>query len=116
MAASPQDEQLTKDWEGSKLTRSITHEEHLRIARVLIRRHGRVEGSRRLVEGTRRNCELAGAAERFDEDLTRRWSERIADALEARDPDSFEAFIQLNPELTQSDLMGAPAWKQREID
>src|SRR5665809_10095 len=83
-----------------------SHEEHLRIARILVRRHGRNEGTNRLVEGTRCNCEVLDASERFDEVLTERWSARIADSVEAGDGDSFADFIRLHPELQRSDLLG----------
>ena len=65
----------------------------------------------RLVEGTRSNCKVLGASERFDEPLTRRWSARVADAINEADAETFDEFICLHPELRQSDLLGLPAWK-----
>jgi len=109
------DELLTDHWEECALGRSITHEEHLRIARVLMRRHGREEATRRLVDATRANCEAMGAADRFDEALTRLWSAQIADAMEAGDEETFEGFIRLHPELARSDLLGLPEWKTNEL-
>ena len=106
---------MTDEWEAGALGRSISHEEHLRITRILIRRHGREEASRRLIEGTRRICEAMAVPERFDAVLTHRWSERIADAVHRSDEDTFESFIRLHPELLRSDLLGLPAWKAREL-
>ena len=100
-------------WERAALGRSIGHEEHVRIARVLVRRHGRADARERLVAGTRRNCEAMGAPERFDEDLTRRWCDRIAAAVETRDGATFDEFARFYPELLRSDLLGAPAWRSR---
>jgi len=111
---SVDDNRLTDEWEACALERAITHEEHLRIGRVLIRRHGRSEARRRLIDGTRANCEAMDVADRFDGQLTARWSERIADALDEADPDAFEEFIRLHPELAKSDLVGLPAWRLRE--
>lgn len=108
------DAQLTDEWEAGALGRSISHEEHLRIARILVRKHGRSEAARRLVVGTRLNCELMACPERFDAELTRRWSAAVSDALEADDDTTFEGFIALHPELRRSDLLGLPAWKLEE--
>jgi hypothetical protein len=104
------DEALTAAWENG-LGRSITHEEHVRIARVLIREHGWDEAERRLVSGTRLNCELMDAADRFDEKLTRRWAKRIGADLSETDADAFEDFIAVHPALLRGDLLGLPAWK-----
>jgi hypothetical protein len=105
------DEELAEQWELAALGRSVGHEEHVRIARALVRRYGRADATRRLVAGTLRNCAALGVPERFDEDLTRRWSERIADSVEAGDGPAFEDFVSLHPELLRSDLLGAPAWR-----
>jgi hypothetical protein len=111
----PTDQLLTDQWEACALGRAVSHEEHLRIARVLLRRHGREEATRRLVVGTRANCEAMGAPDRFDETLTRRWSARIADAVEAGDEETFDGFIRRHPEVARSDLLGPPEWKVREL-
>lgn len=111
----PDDDLLTDQWEACALRRAVTHEEHLRIARVLLRRHGREEATHRLVVGTRANCETMDAPERFDEALTRSWSAQIADAMEAGDEETFDGFIRLHPELARSDLLGPPAWKAKKL-
>jgi hypothetical protein len=63
------------------------------------------------VKGTLDNCEAMDATDRFDEALTRRWSERIAAAVQEGDGDTFEEFIELHPELLRGDLLGLPSWK-----
>jgi hypothetical protein len=78
---------------------------------VLLRRHGRGEGGTRIVDGTRRNCEAMGVPDRFDEGLTRRWVNEIADALEEHDAATFAEFIGEHPELERSDLLGLPLWR-----
>jgi hypothetical protein len=100
------DEELTDAWEACALGRGISHEEHVRIGRVLLLRHGRAGATARLVEGTREN-----AADRFDEELTRRWAGTIADALEAEAGGDFAAFAGAHPQLLRGDLLGPPAWK-----
>jgi hypothetical protein len=66
---------------------------------------------RRLVDGTRANCEAMGISERFDEPLTLLWDARIADALEQGDSTSFEELVKGHPELLRSDLLGLPRWR-----
>jgi hypothetical protein len=105
------EERLTDEWLKCALGRAISHEEHLRIAFVLIRRHGRAEGSRLIGEGTRRNCEALDAAERYDAALTRRWSEAIADAMDESDAVDADEFLLKHPRFRQSDLFGLPSWK-----
>lgn len=104
------DEELADRWEAV-LGRAVTHDEHLRIARVLVLRHGREEARQRLLAGTFRNCFAMGAEERFDQTLTERWAERVADCVEAGAAATFEDFIAVHSELRRSDLLGAPAWK-----
>ena len=106
------DDELTDGWE-STLDRAVTHEEHLRIAYTLHRRHGRDEARRRLLEGTLANCRAQHAVDRFDSDLTVRWSDRIAACIEAHDGDgTYAEFIARHPELRAGDLLGPPAWKR----
>jgi hypothetical protein len=66
----------------------VTHDEHLRIAYTLRRRHG--------------SDAAAG--------LTARWSDLIGSLLD-EDGDSYETFIGRHPELRAPDLLGLPAWK-----
>ncbi len=107
----PTDEQLTDAWEECALGRAISHEEHLRISFVLLRRHGSEEGVRRIVVATRRNCEALGAAERYDEALTRRWAEALAQALESSNAASADELLAEHPDFRRSDLFGRPAWR-----
>jgi hypothetical protein len=108
------DERLTEKWLACGLGRAITHEEHLRIAFVLLRRHGRQGGGRQIAEGTRRNCEALDSLDRYDASLTHRWSEALADALETSDAPDADAFLLAHPQFRQSDLYGLPAWKLTE--
>ena len=84
----------------------------MRIAVVLVLRHGREEAEARLVDVTRRACEAAGAPERFDEPLTRRWAVAVADALTETGARDAGALLAARPELFRSDLLGQPAWRR----
>jgi hypothetical protein len=64
------DDELTDTWEsGTAIGTGISHRQHLRIAWVLHQRHDPDEARRRLLEGTRRACEVYGCPEKFDPDL-----------------------------------------------
>jgi hypothetical protein len=104
------DEELADAWLAGALARSITHEEHVRIAFVLVRRFGRDDAVGLVDEGTRLNSAALGVPERYDGELTRRWTTAIADALED-DPDA-DAFLRRRPEFLRGDLFGLPAWKR----
>jgi hypothetical protein len=104
------DNELADRWERQELGGSgVSHIDHVRIAWVLHRRHGALEAEERLVRGTRRACDHYGVPDKFDERLTRRWAMTISDALgDAPDSESFQDFIDRNPELRRGDLYGKP--------
>jgi hypothetical protein len=99
------DDALTDAWEAG-LDRPISQVEHLRIARTLMLRHGSEVGAVRIVAATRRNCELHGCGERFDEELTMQWCQELA-VLLIRAP-SFEELVARQPDLLRGDLFGQP--------
>jgi hypothetical protein len=112
MAAELEDDRLVDLWESQELGRSVSHREHLRIAWILFSRHGIEDGGRRLMAGTRDMCVALDALDRYDEDLSRRWTDLLGDAFEAepgRDP---EGFISLHLEFLRGDLLGPLSWKQ----
>jgi hypothetical protein len=89
---------------GERFPGGISHDQHLRIAWVLIRRHGTAQVEERLVCGTQRACEVHGVPGKYDEALTRRWARAIAKLVERDGPGaSATAFIAAHPELGQGD-------------
>jgi hypothetical protein len=99
------DEDLADAWlAGERFAGGITHDQHLRIAWVLLRRHGPAKAQQHLVDGTRHACAVDGAPEKFDEALTRRWTRAIVELAE-RDglEESAAAFIASHAELGQGD-------------
>ena len=100
------DEELTDAWlAGRRFESGVTHEQHVRIAWVLHRRFGPKDAEALLIAGTRRACEVHGCPEKFDRDLTIRWSREVA-RLVARDgpADSAADFIAAHPQLRRTDL------------
>jgi hypothetical protein len=99
------DDQLTDAWlAGERFAGGVDHEQHLRIAWVLLVRHGSAQGAQRLVVGTRRACEVHGVPHKFDEALTRRWARAIAELIERDGAGaSASSLIAAHPELGQAD-------------
>ena len=110
MQAPLSDDELADRWESQDLGGSgVSHIDHVRVAGVLDRRHGRSEAEERLVQGTRKGCDHYGVPEKFDEDLTRRWARAVSDAVaDASESEGFQDFIERNPELRRGDLFGKP--------
>ena len=105
------DDELADAWCACALGRSISHEEHLRISFVLLRRLGPDEGRRLVVERTHANCVALDAADRYDDALTRRWADALADAVRSSDAGDADDFLAEHPEFRRGDLFGLPAWK-----
>jgi hypothetical protein len=104
------DAELTDAWlAGTRFPGGISHDQHMRIAWVLHRRHGPERAEELLVAGTRRACQVHGSPEKFDEALTRRWSRAVAKAAERGGlGTSAAAFIDAHPELRRTDRFSRP--------
>ena len=101
------DDELADRWETLTLGGTgVSHLEHVRVAWVLVGRHGAAEAEQRLVDGTRRGCDHYGCPEKFDEALTRRWAQAVAAAWRSDEP--FDAFLERRPELRNGRLFGVP--------
>lgn len=104
------DEELTDLWKAGEIFGGgISHEQHLRIAWVLHRRHGAAEAKERLMNGTKSACERHGCPEKFDPAMTARWSDAVAAAIAADGAGpSAAAFLRGQPQLLRADLFGRP--------
>ena len=85
------------------------HRAHVRLAWLYVSRFGPAEGAERVVDGIRRLAHADGADHKFDERLTLAWVTRIAEAAERSPVEDFAVFLELNPELLDSKLLGLPA-------
>ena len=103
------DEEFIAAFEASAPPEGFSHRAHVRLAWLYIRRFGPTEAAERVVDGIRRLAHTEGADEKFDEPLTRAWVARIAAAAEQSPVADFDAFLDLNPELLDSKLLGLPA-------
>jgi N-formylglutamate deformylase len=76
------------------------HREHVRLAWLYLRRHGRAGAEQRLLAGLRAFAAAAGRPDKFDAPLTLGWVARIAAAAAALAPDhSFDDLLRHHPEL-----------------
>jgi hypothetical protein len=104
------DDELTDRWEAQALGGSgVSHVDHVRVAWVLVRRHGARAAEERLVEGTRKGCDHYGVPEKFDEPLTRRWAQAVSDAArQGPVNETFDEFMARNPTFSRGDLFETP--------
>jgi hypothetical protein len=65
-----------------------------------------------VADGTRRNCDALGSPERYDAELTRRWWDGIADAVEETGARDADELLRGRPELLRTDLFGPPSWRR----
>lgn len=104
------DDELADAWQaGAIFPGGINHDEHVRIAWVLHRRHGPEEARARLLAGTERARRVHGCPQQFDAALTVRWARAIAEAAERDGLGASAAeFITAHPELARGDRFGRP--------
>src|SRR3954471_11643856 len=97
------DDQLADAWcAGERCSGGIGHHQHLRIAWVVIGRHGGAKAEQRLVVATQRACEVHGVPETFDEAFDP--ARAIADLIERDRPDaSAAALVIAHPGLGRSE-------------
>jgi hypothetical protein len=73
------DEQLVRAFEAGEIDgRTFRHEQHLRVAWALSRRHDRDDAFARLATGLRGIAARAGRPQAYHETVTRAWFELVA--------------------------------------
>ncbi len=89
-------------WPGA----AFKHREHLRLAWLYLRRHGRQAGTERIRETILRYATSLGAAGIYHETLTRAWGACVEGALrETPELEPFDVFLAAHPELLKRDLL-----------
>jgi hypothetical protein len=77
----------------------FAHRDHVRVAWLLLARHGFAAGEEAFAAGLRAFASAHGAPERYHETLTRFWLRLVAHAMRARpeiaDPESFVGAVPL---------------------
>jgi len=102
------DEEFVAAFEAAALPEGFPHQAHVRLTWLYVRGFGSSEAAERVVDGIRRLAHAEGADEKFDERLTRARVARIAEADERSRAKDFASFLERNPELLDSKLLGLP--------
>ena len=94
-------DELIAAFEGGTIAPgAFGHREHVRLAWLYLRRHGRPGAERRLLAGLRAFAAAAGKPEKFNAALTLAWVARLDTAAAALPPHhSFEDLLLHHPEL-----------------
>jgi hypothetical protein len=94
-------DELIAGFEGGTIApTAFGHREHVRLAWVYLRRHGRPGAERRMLAGLRAFAAAAGKPEKFNAALTLAWVARIDAAAAALPPNhSFDDLLLHYPGL-----------------
>jgi hypothetical protein len=94
------DELLARFETGAIDPGAFRHRDHLRVAWVCLRRHGRRDTERRLLAALQALAARAGKPDKFSAPLTLAWVARIASATAALPADhSFDDLLLYHPGL-----------------
>ena len=95
------DDELIAGFEAGTIPPGVVgHREHVRLAWLYLRRHGRAGAEQRLLTGLRALAAAAGKPDKFNAALTLDWVARIDAAAGALAPDhSFDDLLVHHPEL-----------------
>lgn len=86
--------------------RDFGHRAHVRLAWLCLREHGFESGLERVRGLIQRYAAALGATGKYHETLTRAWAELVQVGLDAAPGvTSFDAFMEVRPELTDSRLL-----------
>ncbi len=84
------------------------HREHVRLAWLFLRQHGRQEAGQRLLDGLRAFATRAGKPDKFDGPLTLAWLDAIAAAQREAAAETFESLVARHPHLLDRRSVAAP--------
>jgi hypothetical protein len=100
------DDEFLAAFEQGKSNGKFSHQDHLRVAWLLLRRHGRELGANKLADGFRSFTQALGVPEKYHETVTRFWAHVVADAMAvAPSGESFEAFLRRCEHLLDSKMI-----------
>jgi len=107
MGTSGTDEEFLEAFEAGLVPKAdFHHREHLRLVFLYLRRHGPVEGAKRMRDGIRSFAVANGVPGLYHETLTTFWVRAVLAARHADpEPSDFEGFARRHPELLDKDLV-----------
>lgn len=84
---------------------SFHHRDHLRLAWLVVRRHGLGEAETKVAEGIQHFAAANGHAARYHDTMTRFWVRVVAHAVSDRpEIEDFDAFLSTYPMLLDASL------------
>ncbi len=86
--------------------RGFGHREHLELAWTYLRRYPTDEATEVMAAAIRRVARLHAAEDKYHETMTRAWLHLVAVHAQRWSADTFEEFLQRNPGLLDSKLIG----------
>src|SRR5262249_13132244 len=102
----PDDDALLAGFAQGAPPGRFDHAAHVRVAWLLVRRHGPAAAADRLTEGLRRLTANQGVPERYHETLTRAWAAIVAAAAAAApELDRFDQLVARHPQLLDVALL-----------
>lgn len=91
---------------GEKPGGRFAHEDHLRLAWIVLRRDGLAHGEERIADLVRHLAAALGAPGRYHDTVTRAWTRLVAAALSGMPPDaSFLQLLSAHPVLARRDAL-----------
>lgn len=91
---------------GERPAGRFAHEDHLRLAWIVLRRDGCTRGEERLTQLLRNLAASQGAPQRYHETLTRAWSRLVAAAIAGLPDDAdFARLVAAHPGLARRDAL-----------
>ena len=93
---------------GEKPGGRFAHEDHVRLAWIVLRRDGLARGEERIADLVRHLATALGAPGRYHETVTRAWTRLVAASLSGMPRDaSFAQFLAANPALASRDALAS---------
>ncbi len=85
--------------------RSFGHREHLELAWRYLRLYPAGEAANVVAAAIRRVARLHGAQDKYHDTITRSWLHCVAVHMQRWGADTFEEFLERNPDLLDADLI-----------
>lgn len=94
------DEAFVRAFENCEIAgESFRHADHVRLAWILVTKHGLSGAEQRFCEGLKRLASHLGVSEKFHLTVTLAWLRAVAARVEPDRADAFAAWIALHPSL-----------------
>lgn len=98
--------EMTEDFEAHRLdARGFTHADHIGVACCMLQKYDFLEAALRYGRALKDIAAAAGAPDKFNVTITLAFLGVLAERMAATPHDSFEEFLERNPDLLSRSLM-----------